>query len=151
MNFLGSNLGDLDLVTILTAYLFLFYGQTSTAVFAFGQGLLIDLFSGGVHGLFTFLNLSAYGGIYVGSRFFDLQHPKSQMIIVSLTVLLKKLMFFIMVTLFYQNVRFSTGFLWVALTSAIVTGLIAPVLIYLFNFLRMNSLEDTVSASTERL
>ena len=151
MNFLGSNLGDLDLVTILTAYLFLFYGQTSTAVFAFGQGLLIDLFSGGVHGLFTFLYLSAYGGIYGGARFFNLQHPKGQMIIVSLTVLLKKLMFFIMVTLFYQNVRFSTGFLWVTLASAIGTGLIAPVLIYLFNFLRMNSLENTVSAPTERL
>jgi hypothetical protein len=73
------------------------------------------------------------------------------MIIVSLTVVLKKLMFFIMVTLFYQNVRFSTGFLWVTLISAIGTGLLAPVLIYLFNFLRMNSLENTVSAPTERL
>jgi hypothetical protein len=52
---LGLNLADLDLLTILIAYLFLFYGQTATVVFVFGQGILIDLFSGGLNGLFTFL------------------------------------------------------------------------------------------------
>lgn len=76
MSIVGLNLADLDLLTIIIAYLFLFYGQTATVIFAFGQGILIDLFSGGLHGLFTFLYLCVFGGVYLGSQFFNLQHPR---------------------------------------------------------------------------
>jgi rod shape-determining protein MreD len=151
MNLMGSNLVDLDLLTILIAYLFLFYGKTPTATFAFGQGVLMDLFSGGLHGLFTLLYLGVYGGILLGYRFFDLQGPKGQMVIISLAVLLRELVFFIMLTVFYQDIVFSQDFLVVSGALAIVTGLIAPVLFYVFDCLRVDFSEDVHSSLTERL
>jgi len=143
MSIVGLNLADLDLLTIVIAYLFLFYGQTATVMFAFGQGILIDLFSGGLHGLFTFLYLCVFGGVYVGSQFFNLQHPRGQMIIVAMAVLLKKVMFFMMLTVFYHRLAFSKDFLWVSGFLVIGTGLISPILFYLFDCLRADSLEDT--------
>ena len=151
MNLMGSNLVNLDVLTILIAYLFLFYGKTATATFAFGQGILMDLFSGGLHGLFTLLYLGVYGGILLGYRFFDLQGPKGQMIIISLAVLLKELLFFIMLTVFYQNMAFSKDFLIISGVLAIVTGLIAPILFYVFDCLRAESLEDARSSLSKRL
>ena len=148
---MGSNLVDLDLLTILIAYLFLFYGKTATATFAFGQGILMDLFSGGLHGLFTLLYLGVYCGILLGYRFFDLQGPKGQMIIISLAVLLRELLFFIMLTVFYQDIVFSKDFLVVSGGLAIVTGLIAPILFYVFDCLRVDFSEDVHSSLTERL
>ncbi|TET86738.1 MAG: hypothetical protein E3J46_07440 [Desulfobacteraceae bacterium] len=150
MSIMGLNLTDLDLLTIIIAYLFLFYGQTATVVFAFGQGILIDLFSGGLHGLFTFLYLCVFGGVYLGSQFFNLQHPRGQMIIVALAVLLKKVMFFMMLTVFYHRLAFSKDFLWVSGLLVMGTGLISPILFYLFDCLRADSLEDTLSSLNER-
>ena len=150
MSIVGWNLTDLDLLTIIIAYLFLFYGQTATVIFAFGQGILIDLLSGGLHGLFTFLYLCVFGGVYLGSQFFNLQHPRGQMIIVALAVLLKKVMFFMMLTVFYHRLAFSTDFLWVSGFLVMGTGLISPILFYLFDCLRADSLEDTHSFLNER-
>lgn len=150
MSVVGLNLTDLDLLTIIIAYLFLFYGQTATVIFAFGQGLLIDLFSGGLHGLFTFLYLCVFGGVYLGSQFFNLQHPRGQMIIVALAVLLKKAMFFMMITVFYHRLDFSKDFFWVSGFLVIGAGLISPILFYLFDCLRADSLEDTHSSLNER-
>lgn len=150
MSIVGLNLADLDLLTIIIAYLFLFYGQTATVIFAFGQGILIDLLSGGLHGLFTFLYLCVFGGVYLGSQFFNLQHPRGQMIIVALAVLLKKVMFFMMLTVFYHRLAFSKDFLWVSGFLVMGTGLISPILFYLFDCLRADSLEDTYSSLNER-
>ena len=150
MSIVGLNLADLDLLTIIIAYLFLFYGQTATVIFAFGQGILIDLFSGGLHGLFTFLYLCVFGGVYLGSQFFNLQHPRGQMIIVALAVLLKKVMFFMMLTVFYHRLAFSKDFLLVSGFLVVGTGLISPILFYLFDCLRVDSLEDTLSSLNER-
>jgi rod shape-determining protein MreD len=150
MSVVGLNLTDLDLLTIIIAYLFLFYGQTATVIFAFGQGILIDLFSGGLHGLFTFLYLCVFGGVYLGSQFFNLQHPRGQMIIIALAVLLKKAMFFMMLTVFYHRLAFSNEFLWVSGFLVIGTGLISPILFYLFDCLRADFLEDTHSSLNER-
>jgi rod shape-determining protein MreD len=144
---MGSNPIGVDLLTIVIAFLFLFYGQTATATFAVGQGLLIDLFSGGLHGLFTSLYLMVYGCIFLGHLFFSLQHPKGQMIIISLTVLAKKIVFLLMITVFYQNTAFSHHFIWLSVLSALVTGLIAPVVFYLFNSLRANSMEEARTLS----
>ena len=150
MSIVGLNLADLDLLTIIIAYLFLFYGQTATVIFAFGQGILIDLLSGGLHGLFTFLYLCVFGGVYLGSQFFNLQHPRGQMIIVALAVLLKKVMFFMMLTVFYHRLAFSKDFLWVSGFLVLGTGLISPILFYLFDCLRADSLEDTHSSFNGR-
>ncbi len=150
MSIVGLNLADLDLLTIIIAYLFLFYGQTATVIFAFGQGILIDLLSGGLHGLFTFLYLCVFGGVYLGSQFFNLQHPRGQMIIVALAVLLKKVIFFLMLTVFYHRLAFSKDFLLVSGFLVVGTGLISPILFYLFDCLRADSLEDTHSSLNGR-
>ncbi len=147
---MGLNLADLDLLAIIIAYLFLFYGQTATVIFAFGQGILIDLLSGGLHGLFTFLYLCVFGGVYLGSQFFNLQHPRGQMIIVALAVLLKKVIFFLMLTVFYHRLAFSKDFLLVSGFLVVGTGLISPILFYLFDCLRADSLEDTHGSLNER-
>ncbi|MFO7740183.1 MAG: hypothetical protein R6V46_17010 [Desulfatiglandaceae bacterium] len=146
---MGSNPIDVDILTIVTAFLFLFYGQFATASFAFGQGLLIDIFSGGFYGLFAFLYLMVYGCIFFGDRFFNLQQPKGQMIIIALTVLVKKALFFIMISIFYQNAAFSTHFVGLSVISAAVTGLIAPVVFYLFNSLRAKSVEEARTLSSK--
>jgi len=148
---MGLGLFDLDVLTIIIAYLFLFYGHSATVAFAFGQGLLIDLLSGGLHGLFTFLYLSIFGGIHLGSQFFDLQEKNGQMLLISLAVLLKKIVFFTVLTVFSQEIVLSKPFLWTSGASAIGTGLIAPVFFYLFNRLRGISLKDGRNASTEVL
>ncbi len=146
---MGSDFFDLDLLTIITAYLFLSYGQTAAGTFAFGQGFLVDIFSGGLHGLFSLICILVFGVIYLGCRFFDLQTPKGQMIIVSLAVLFKKILFLVVLVLFSPKATFIGPFLWISAGSAIITGLAASVIFYLFDRLGAVSLEDARNALTK--
>jgi rod shape-determining protein MreD len=146
---MGLNFFDLDLLTIITAYLFLSYGQTSAGIFAFGQGFLVDLFSGGLHGLFSMIFMGVFGAIYLGCQFFDLQTPKGQVILVSLAVLFKKILFLFLLVLFSPKVTLPGSFLWISAASAIITGLMATIIFYLFDRLRAVSFEDTRSALTK--
>jgi len=127
---------DLDLLTILTAYLFLAFGRIQAGAFALGQGLLIDIFSSGLNGLFAFLYLSVFWGIYLGSLFFNLRSVKGQMIIVTVTIFFKNIMLIAVLTLFFNNIVFSTSFLRSSAISIIGTGLISPILFFFFNRLR---------------
>jgi hypothetical protein len=124
---LGADFFDLDFLTILTAYLFMACGQISAGVFALGQGFLLDVFSGGLHGLFSAAYLSVFFVILVGSRFFNLLNPKGQIIIVSLSVLVKNAMLLILLRIFSQDIVYSKTLLWVSLISIVVTGLAAPI------------------------
>ena len=146
----GSALFDLDFIAIFTAYLLLLYGHNASSVFAFGQGLFVDILSGGLHGLFTAIYLGVFGAIFLGCRFFNIQDPKGQLIIVSLAVALKKIAFFLGVTLFSEGVVFSKSYLWMSGVSAIGTGLISPILFYLFNALRSIPWEEPPGTSTEQ-
>ncbi len=127
---------DLDLLTILTAYLFLSFGRIQAGAFALGQGFLIDIFSGGVHGLFAFLYLSVFCAIYLGSLFFNLQTAKGQIMIVTLAIFLKNIVFLIVLALVSDSIVFSKSFLSASAVSIIGTGLITPILVNLFNRLR---------------
>ena len=151
MNLIGSDSFDLDFLTILIAYLFLFYRPVPVGWFAFGQGLLIDLFSGGLHGLFTLLYLGVLGGIHLGSRFFNPQGPKGQVLIITLAVLLKKALLLLVLNALSPELVFSRFFLWTSGVSAIVTGVFGPILFYLFNRLRRVSFEDALRPSSEKL
>jgi len=147
----GTELFAPDLLTIGTTYLFLLYGHAGACIFAVGQGFFIDLFSGGMHGLFTFLYLIVFCGIWMGSRFFNLQSPKGQMVIVSLAMASKKVFLFIMLTAFSQGAFFSTAFWWACIGSLLCTGLIAPVLIYLLDHLRAVVFKITYETSKDQL
>ena len=148
---MGSEIFALDILTILTAYIFLIYGQTGSCIFALGQGFFIDLYSGGMHGLFTFLHVCVFGGIWLGSRFFNLQTPKGQMFIVSLALLLKIILFIMMVATFSQGIFSIKSFLWVSGALVIGTGLFAPILFLLFDRLRAAVIEDINKGSAEQL
>jgi hypothetical protein len=132
----GLDFFDLDFLVILTAYLFLAFGQISAGVFALGQGFLIDVFSGGLHGLFTAAYLSVFFVLLLGSRFFNLLNPKGQIIIVSLSVLLKNAVLLILFHIFSQDVVYSQALLLISFFSICVTGLTAPLFFQLFNHLR---------------
>ena len=120
---------DLDFLAIATAYIFLFYGQMGAGAFALGQGLFMDIFSGGLHGLCAALYLCVFVGIYLGSRFFNLQEPRGQIIIVVLSVLLKMMVFQAILGVFYRGSSISRSFLLLSAVSVIITGLITLVLI----------------------
>jgi rod shape-determining protein MreD len=136
MNLAGADILDLDLFSVMIAYLFLIYGRVPAATFAFGQGLLIDIFSGGIHGLFTFIYLSIFGCIYLGSRLFNLEYPKGQILLISSVVLLKRILLLLMLGTFSQEVFFPRFFLLVSVVSALGTGIVAPFIFYLFSLLR---------------
>jgi len=132
----GVSIFDLDLLTILTAYLFLSFGRIQAGAFALGQGLLIDIFSSGLNGLFAFLYLSVFWGIYLGSLFFNLGTAKGQIMIVTLVIFLKNIVFLTVLSLFYDSIVFSKSFLSASAISIIGTGLITPILFIFFDWLR---------------
>ena len=133
---IGSCFLSVDILTIITAYLFLFHSYASAGTFAYCQGFLIDVFSGGMHGLFTSAYLSVFAGISIGFRFFNLKDPRGQMIIICLAVLLKKGIFILFLSLFSPEVYLPKSFLWISGASALLTGLVTPVVFYLFTGLR---------------
>ena len=151
MNLVGVDAFDLDLFAVIIAYLFLFYGRTPAATFAFGQGLLIDLLSGGIHGLFTLIYLSIFGFIYLGSRLFNLEYPKGQVLLISSVVLLKKVLLLLVLSTFSQEVFFARSFLLISVVSAISTGIMAPIVFFLFNRLRSLFLGGTEKPKAEQL
>ena len=132
----GFDFFDLDFLAILTAYLFLMFGQVWAGVFALGQGFLIDVFSVGLNGLFSAAYLSVFFVILLGSRFFNLLNPKGQVIIVALSVSLKNAMLLILLSVFSQDIVYSKTFLMVSLLSIGVTGLVSPLFFQWFNQMR---------------
>jgi len=148
---MGTDLCVPDLLTIGVAYIFMIYGHIGACIFALSQGLFIDLFSGGMHGLFNFLYLIVFGGIWLVSCFFNLQSPKGQFVIISITMILKKMFLFLMLAAFSQDPFFPQSFLWVSIWLTVYTGLMAPVLFYLFNLVKTNILDDSFSSSKEQI
>ena len=140
MNVLGSDLLDMDLLVILMSYLFLYFGNIAAVTFAFSQGLLVDIFSGGLRGLFTTLYFVLFAWIYLGSRIFNPRDPKGQAIIVSLGIFLKKVLFLSITAVFSLELYVSIHFLWISSISIVVTGLMAPLLFYIFNWFGGSSL-----------
>lgn len=124
---------DVDLVTIVIAYLMTSYGKTWVGIFALCQGFLIDIISASILGLFTLLYLIAFWCINLGSYFFDLNAMRGQIILVSLAVLLKETLLIALLKSFSLEINIAPSTVISFGLSALVTGLIAPVLFYIFN------------------
>lgn len=125
-NALGSDLVDVDLLTVLTAYLFLFHGFGSAGVFAFGQGVAVDLFSVGTHGVSAFAYLCVFLGLIPGSWYINLQHRGGQILLVTLVALLKKVLFFAMLRAAYSGaMEWSGPVIWISGFSVLATGIMA--------------------------
>ncbi len=136
INYVNLSLFDVDFVIIIMTYLLVVYGETGAGIFALSQGLLIDVFSGGLLGLFTLLYLSVFMSINLGSRFFDLRSARGQVIVISLAVLLKGFLLITFLNIFTLRIHISSLTLWAFAASAACSGLIGPVVFYLFNQLK---------------
>jgi hypothetical protein len=126
---------DVELVIIILAYLLVFYGETGAGMFAMSQGLLIDIFSVGLLGLFTFIYLIVFLCIILGSRFFDLYSSRGQILVISMAVLSKEILFVAFLKVLSLEVAVSLPVLLTLLASAIASGLVAPFVFYIFNCL----------------
>jgi len=103
------------------------------AIFAFGQGMLIDLLSAGFLGLFALLYVISFLCLELGARFFDLRSVQGQFILVGLVVVIKELVLVGLLDAFAFEVVLSASlFLWFGV-SAFFTGLIAP---FIFSILK---------------
>ena len=121
----GSQL-DFDLLTIAIAYLLVKYGKGASSVYAFGQGFFMDVISGGPQGLSALLYLVVFLCLHFGSRFFELQHPKGQILLVALVIGLKEILLMGMLELFLPRLVLMNSFPVMTLGSMVVTALSAP-------------------------
>ena len=123
----------LDLVTVIVAYLLIYYGTPGAVIFAIGQGFLIDTFSSGLLGLFTLLYLITFLSIKFGSVFFDLYSLRGQIFLISIAVFLKEIFLIAFLKAFAMEIFISLTDLLSFVTSALFSGLIAPILFFIFN------------------
>ena len=124
---------DVDFVIIITLYLLAFHNTTGAGVFAFGQGLISDIFSGGIAGLFTLLYLLIFFAIRLAARPLDPFSVGGQIVIVSFSVLIKKGLMMLFMLIFPVELVFSLNTLSSSVFSSISSGLLAPVMFYIFN------------------
>ena len=146
----GVDFFDLDFLTILTAYLFLSSGRLAAGSFALGQGILIDLFSTGLQGLFPSLYLGVFCGIAIASRFFNLREARGQAIIVAIAILFKQVLMVLLVGVFSHKLIASSYFFQVTAISILGSGIIAPLVFMLLNGLRAMPPEDEDELSPGR-
>jgi rod shape-determining protein MreD len=135
MHTVGFHSLDLDLLIVVIVYLLTRYGHTASCAFAFGQGLFIDVLSGGTRGFFTLIYLAVFWGLHFGSRFFDPESTRGQMILVALVLLLKKCLFFGLLVLFVPHVAVPRSFPIMIGGSMLITALSAPLFFMFFDYL----------------
>jgi hypothetical protein len=124
----------LDVCTIIIAYLFSEISRKWAVAFSLSQGLLIDIYSGGLRGLFAALYLAVYGTIHLGSRFLDLNGVKGQMVIVAVAVFVKYCLLFLIVKSFPLDLVIAPPALWMVGLSFVANGLMAPFVIGLIRW-----------------
>jgi rod shape-determining protein MreD len=130
---------DIDLVIVITAGLLRGSGSVGAAVFAFGQGMLMDLLSAGFLGFFALLYVISFLCLELGARFFDLRSAQGQFILVALAVLFKELLLVSLLDVFAFEVLLSPSvFFWFGV-SAFFTGLITPLVFYMLNYVRIGT------------
>ena len=134
MDFAFFRLLDPDLVIIIMVYLFAFRSEAGAVFFAFGQGFLIDTFSGGMLGLFTLLYPIVFMGITLASHPLDLFSLAGQVFVVFFAVLIKSFLMVAFLHLFSFEISFSTSYFTTLVFSAMFSGMIAPFLFYLLNY-----------------
>jgi hypothetical protein len=137
---------DLDFGTAIIGFVLISFGSTWAGLFALGQGVLVDLFSVGPVGLFSFLYLVVFLTMLGGCRFFDLHSPKGQIILISTAVYLKAVLLFLFLLVFSIEVRSYSLVLILFGASALLTGILSPLFfhfLYLLRRLLLNGSHET--------
>ena len=141
----------MDLVIIIVAYLLVFNGATGAELFALSQGLLVDVFCGGLLGLFTLSYLTVFLGMNLGSRLLDLRSARGQIIIICLAVLVKGILLFTFLNVFPLEIHVSGLVLCGFAASAACSGLLGPGVFYLLNHLKYFLIRDIREASESQI
>lgn len=124
---------DIDVVAIVVVYLLGRRCGTGAGIFALGQGLLMDVFSGGIWGFNTILCVLIYLSIKIIARPFDLLSVMGQVSVTFLGVLVKDVFIILLFHTFSLNNSFSGFDALLLMVSAICSGLAAPFIIILLN------------------
>jgi len=138
---------DIDLVIVITASLLMSSGSVGAAIFAFGQGMLIDLLSAGFLGLFALLYIISFLCLELGARFFDLRSVQGQFILVGLVVLFKEVILVGLLDAFAFEVVLSASLLFWFGASAFFTGLIAPLIFSILSYVQTRTAGETKEAA----
>ena len=146
MHAVAADFLDFDFLAIVIAYLLLKYGHGASVAYAFGQGLFIDVISDGPRGFSTLIYLAVFWSLNSGSRFFELNHPRSQILLVAIAVLLKEILLIGILNLFVSRVIVMQSFPLMVLGSMAVTALSAPLLFGFFDYLLALPGEDRSGA-----
>lgn len=126
---------DLECVIIITAYLLAHGRETGAGIFALCQGLFTDILSGGTWGFHAILYLIIYLLIKLISRPFDMFSVSGQITLVFIAVLVKECLSIPLLYLFFQDISLSFYMFSTFIISAVLSGLIAPLIFYLLNAL----------------
>ncbi len=151
LSFSGFEFFAPDLVTLMTAYLYAAHGWTAACVFALFQGTFIDVFSGGMNGLFAFLQMSAFGAVWASSRFFDIQSRNGQAVIVFIATMAKTVLFVLMVAVVSRDLVFPHSLFWRSISLVAATALCAPFVFFLLESFRSIVFEHKKQGSTGQL
>ena len=119
---------NLDLVIICIGYLLIRYDRTAVALFALVQGLMIDIYSAGIFGLFSFIYTGLFAGMVIGSRFLDLASLKGAVILISLAVFVKDLFLIVLLNVFSYKVNPSVADFFAVVMAALLSGLASPII-----------------------
>jgi len=120
----------IDPICVLVAYSYLRSGVIHTAIFSFVQGLCLDIYSGGLKGLFVFLYLSEIGIIWLSCRFIDSSNPRGQILIVAMAWVTKEVLFFVLLFALDSRIVLETVVPWALVVAFLGTSLSAPVVFY---------------------
>jgi len=132
LNHLTSINIDIDIAVIIIVYILAYRGEIGAGIFALGQGLLTDIFSGGMWGCYTILYLMIFLFIKFFSRPFDLFSTFGQIAVVFITVLIKDVLLIPLLQIFSIDIGISySDFLFIF--SALFSGIVAPFLFFIIN------------------
>ena len=130
----------LDIVTLFILYLSIISEENMAALFAFFQGLFMDIYSGGIYGLSPFLYLCVCTFIYILSNFIDINRRAGNMMIIFLALLFKDLLFLLITYIFFDTISLNISFLRSLLLCIILTVFLSPAIFNLLNRLRYDEI-----------
>ncbi len=124
---------DVDLVVIITVYFLSIQNETGAGIFAFFQGLLIDILSGGPLGFFAFIYIMIFISIKLLSYPLDLLSAEGRIFVTFIAVLIKNFITLVLLKLFSFEAVFSYNEFIIFILSALCTVFVAPFLLSLLD------------------
>ncbi|GEM_PF-4561538 len=100
----------IDLVAVIVFYLSARKRRYMSAIFAFLQGIIMDIYSSSIYGISPFLYLFVCILADIFSEAFDLKELLISVILFSVTLIAKTLLFFILIYLFLHRIFINYSF-----------------------------------------